>query len=154
MARRSERTAAGETAARVLLLLLAAAAAQLAAEPAPPARRPPVRVFRSGGLRAESAALLVSGQEGGEIPLAILALPFPPAAAGADARAAVPVIVEVDGPALLAGQGGDLLRFEVCLYALAAPGAGDGRLASQLTTIEVDLADLRPRIARGGIRFA
>ena len=37
----------------------------------------PLRVLPTGGLRVESAALLMSGQEGGTIPFAVLALPFP-----------------------------------------------------------------------------
>lgn len=120
-----------------LLLLLVAATAATGEE---------YRPLRTGGLDAETAALLVSGQEGGSIPLfaAVVA-----GVAPADAKAAVEVYVEVSGPALLAGHEGDRLRLEICLYALQ-----DARVAdSSLETVELDLAVDRDRLLAGGAKL-
>ncbi|MCB1033381.1 MAG: hypothetical protein KDD47_06060, partial [Acidobacteria bacterium] len=38
----------------------------------------PLQALRLRGLTARPAALLMSGQSGGEVPLAVLALPMPP----------------------------------------------------------------------------
>jgi len=115
-----------------------------AAVPAPPAS-PPLRVLPTGGLRAETAALLLSGQEGG-LPLAVLAVPVP---GGGSGQTRVPVVVEVDGPALLAGHEEGPLRVEVCLYAL---GAGGGVEAALLDTVEVG-PDGLARLERSGLKF-
>lgn len=110
-------------------------------------------MLRSGGLHAENAALLLSGQRGGEIPIAALALPLPAIAATGGERIRVPVVVEADGPSLLAAMPRDArrLRFEVCLYALDPSGNVAASLAN---TVEIDLAQLGPMLGRGGVRFA
>ncbi len=104
-------------AAAALLLLLASLplAGQLETEP------PPVRVLRTGGLRVETAALLMSGQEGGTIPVATLVVPQP--GTGAGNRSRVSVVLEIDGAEALAGQTGDVLRLEICLYAITSGSA-------------------------------
>ena len=114
---------------------------------APPAPPPPaaVRVLPTGGLRAETAALLLSGQEGGNLPFAALALPLP--SPGGEAR--VPIVVEVDGPALLAGHEEGPLRVEICVYAL---GVGGGVLSSLLDTVVIPLAEL-DRLEKSGLKF-
>jgi len=94
--------------------------------------------------RVEAAALLMSGQEGGEIPLTALALPVP----GEDGKVHVLVRMRMDGPALLAGQTGDPLRIETALYAL---GSGGGVQASLLETVEIDLASQREAARRSGV---
>jgi hypothetical protein len=136
----------------LLLALLAGIAGTAAAQPpaAPPAPPPSagVRVLPTGGLRAETAALLLSGQEGGPLPFAALALPLP--SPGGEAR--VPVVVEVDGPALLAGhEEGPLtpLRIEICVYAL---GVGGGVLSSLLDTVVIPPAELE-RLEKSGLTF-
>jgi len=106
----------------------------------------PLRVLPTGGLRVESAALLMSGQEGGTIPFAVLALPFP----GEGDRARVPVIVEIDGTDLLAGQSDPLLRIEVSLYALTRTGSVQG---SRLDTVEIDLEQLGTGVGESGVRY-
>lgn len=114
------------TAAALSLLLLAAVplAAQEAPETVPTdPGPPPVRVLRTGGLRVETAALLMSGQEGGTIPVATLVVPQPSTAG----RSRVSVVLEIDGAEALAGQTtgqtGDVLRLEVCLYAITSGSA-------------------------------
>lgn len=133
---------------RRFALLLLFAAIPLAAQPEPP----PLRVLRTGGLRVETAALLMSGQEGGTIPLATLVLPMP----GAGAHSRVAVLLEMDGAETVAGQTADLLRLEVCLYAITAPanGGAGGRVAgSRMDTVEIDLARLGPDLARSGLKY-
>jgi tetratricopeptide (TPR) repeat protein len=90
----------------VLLGLLAALPAGVAAQSvAEPSLPPAVRVWRTGGLRIETAGLLLSGQQGGDLPIAVLAAPLPEerGAAGATGAARVALRIEVSGPVLLAG---------------------------------------------------
>jgi Flp pilus assembly protein TadD len=119
-----------------------------AQEASPPAGVPAeVRVRPTGGLGMEAAALLLSGQQGGTVPVAVAATPI---AATGGGTVDVLVVVEVAGAGLVA-QAGPSLRLEVCLYALASPGAAVE--AALLETIEVDLATLRSSLATGGIRW-
>jgi hypothetical protein len=113
---------------------------------AAPAAASDVRVVQAAGIGVESAALLMSGQEGGEIPLGALALPV----RGEAEKTRVLLRLRLDGPALLAGQTADVLRAEVSLYAL---DAGQGVQASLLDTIEIDLPALRDAVQRGGVDF-
>ncbi len=117
-----------------------------------------VRVLRTGGLDLEQAALLLSGQEGGPLPLAVFAAPIAAAAGGADTL----VVVEVDGAALLAqpvappaaqpvAQPAERLYLDLCIYVLS--GSGPAVAASVLETVEIDLAAHRERIASAGIRL-
>ncbi|HYU33416.1 MAG TPA: hypothetical protein VEW48_14765, partial [Thermoanaerobaculia bacterium] len=106
----------------------------------------PLRVLPTGGLHVESAALLMSGQEGGTIPFAALPIPFP----GEGGRARVPVIVEIDGTDLLAGQHDPLLRIEISIYALTA---GDSVQASRMDTVEIDLEQLGAGVGESGVRY-
>jgi tetratricopeptide (TPR) repeat protein len=119
-----------------------------AAVPAPapePPPRPGIRVLPTGGIKVETAALMVSGQEGGPIPLAAVAYPFP----AEGGRARVAVVVEIEGSALLAKQNDGLLRAEVVLYALDPQG---GLAGSAERTIEVDLAQLGGEVRDGGLK--
>lgn len=129
-----------------LLLLLALPA--LGQEPAP--EKPPLRVMRTGGLRVETAALLMSGQEGGTIPVAALAVPLP----GPDGKGRVAVLLEMDGAEAMEGQSGDLLRLEVCLYAVTSAADGSGRVAgSRMDTVEIDLARLGADLEKSGLKY-
>ena len=106
---------------------------------------PPLRILPTSGLGVESAALLLSGQEGGEIPLGALALPIP---SGEADKTRLLVRVRVDGKALLAGQTGDTLRIEGDLYAI---GAGGGVQGSGLARVDVDFPSQRAVIERDGL---
>src|SRR5262245_52676802 len=106
----------------------------------------PLRVLPTGGLSVESAALLLSGQEGGTIPFAALAFPFP----GDGDKARVPVVVEIDGTDLLAGQTDPLLRIEISLYALTGSGSVQG---SRMDTVEIDLEQLGTGVGESGVRY-
>ena len=165
VAARPTRTAAwraGAAAAAFALLAGAAHSRQEAAGPAAaavvetaPSRPVPavapglpagVRVLPSGGLRMETAALLLSGQQGGPLPLAIAATRL----AAAGERVPVAVVMEVDGSDLLLEQGSGPLHLEVCVYALAAGGAVVGAV---LQTVALDLAQLRDPLQAGGVRL-
>ena len=126
-------------AAALLAVLLALGAAPASAAAA-------LRVLPSGGLSVESAALLLSGQEGGTIPFAALAVPFP----GDGDRARVPVVIEIDGTDLLAGQSDRLLRIEISLYALTGAGSVQG---SRMDTVEIDLEQLGTAVGESGVRY-
>jgi Flp pilus assembly protein TadD len=138
---------------RRIAALLLLAAAPLSAQTEPPA---PVRVLRTGGLRVETAALLMSGQEGGTIPLATLVLPLP---SSTGARSRVIVLLEMDGAETVAGQTTGLLRLEICLYAITGAGAPieggpGGRVAgSRMDTVEVDLSQRGPDLERSGLKY-
>ena len=113
---------------------------------------PPMRVLRTGGLRVETAALLMSGQEGGTIPLATLVLPMP----GTGERSRVAVLLEMDGAETVAGQTSDVLRLEVCLYAIQAPseaGPGGRVAGSRTDTVEIDLSRLGQELERSGLKY-
>jgi Flp pilus assembly protein TadD len=129
----------------VASLLHAAALLGLLASPPEAA----VRVLRTGGLKMESVALLVSGEQGGSIHVAVLPLLFPGTGAGAGGRARVPIVLEIDGATLLKGNTGDLLRVEVCLYAVARKAVQ----GSLLETIEADLTRAGPDVERSGLQY-
>jgi VWFA-related protein len=81
----------------------------------------------------ETANLVMSGEESDAVGTAVLATPF----RGADEKAYVPVLIEVDGGTLLAGQQPPVLGVEIYLYALDATGAVHDFLTQ---TVGLDLA--------------
>lgn len=122
-------------------------------EPPPtrPDSAPPEAIHSSpsASLDIESAALLMSGQQGGDIPLGALALPIPGEGNAAD-RARLLVRVRLGGKDLLAGQTANVLRIEGDLYAL---GTGEAIAASALERIEIDLGSQRAVVERDGVDF-
>lgn len=96
----------------------------------------------------EASSRLMGGAESGSIGSAVLAAPF----RAPGEKAYVPVLIEVDGPALLAGapkpQGA--LPVEVYAYALDAGGAIQDFLFQQLG---MDLAKVEPALRQGGLKF-
>ncbi len=107
---------------------------------------PPFRVMRTGGLNTQTAALLLSGRQGGPLPFALLALPLP----GEADKARVPLLLEIDGSTVLDNHEGNPLRIEVAIYAAAAGGKIMGTL---MDTIEIDLDPLGGLIDQGGIKY-
>jgi VWFA-related protein len=94
-----------------------------------------------------TSSRLLTGDEPGPVPMAVLAAPYPNP--GSD-MAWVPVLVEADGPALLAGNGpGDLLA-EIYIYALDDHGAVRGYVAQALS---LELAKVETGLRQGGLRF-
>ncbi len=77
---------------------------------------------RSGTERQlDAAGLVMGGAEGGRLQLSILAAPFE----GSDDRAYVPVLIELDGPSLLADRPlpGGQLPAEIYAYAIDSGGS-------------------------------
>lgn len=92
---------------------------------------------------------LLAGDEPGPVPMSVLAAPYPKSGSG-DGLAWVPVLVEADGPALLADNGpGDLLA-EIYIYALDDQGGVRGYVAQALS---LDLARVEAGLRQGGLRF-
>ncbi len=96
--------------------------------------------------RFEAADEILSGNEKGSIRTSVLAAPFH-AEAG---RGYVPVLVEIDGPQLLAQAQGNKLFLEIYAYAIAK----DGTVADFLSqNMGLDLTKVRPALEASGIKF-
>lgn len=94
-----------------------------------------------------AAQLLLGGDTGGPIPVAALAAPV----GGRGANAYVPVLVEIDGPAILAGAKGAPSTV-LDLYAYALDGKGEVRdFVSQ--QMGLDLVKLAPMLRQRGVKF-
>ncbi|HEX4959245.1 MAG TPA: VWA domain-containing protein [Thermoanaerobaculia bacterium] len=94
----------------------------------------------------ETANQVMSGDESDALPTAVLATPFQ----GAGEKAYVPVLIEVDGAALLAGQQPPTLPLEVYLYALDSLGAVHDFLTQ---TVGLDLAKTGSGLRTDGFKF-
>jgi VWFA-related protein len=94
--------------------------------------------------RLKIASLLLSGKPGGAVRGALLAIPSPWGAPGAQA------VVEIDGPSLLQGHVGDVLSAEVTLYAFDAEGTIHD-FARQL--VGMDLRTVGERLRAHGVRL-
>jgi VWFA-related protein len=95
--------------------------------------------------RLDTAGLLVDGRDGGAWEISALAAPF----ALDGERFYVPILLEIDGPSLLAG-GAASIAFDVYGYAIAEDGTIRGHLSH---AAGLDLAVLRERLAAGGLRL-
>ena len=126
----------------LLALILAPAASSQ-----PPEDIPPIRPLRTGGLKAEVAALIMSGQEGGAIPLEVLVLPT----RGGDDKKRISLVMEIGGEHLVGDHQEGPFKFEIYAYALTLQGGLKGSL---LQTFEVDLDRLARRPEEGGIKFS
>ncbi len=98
---------------------------------------------RSAVERQLAAASLVLGSAGGRIPVAVLAAPFPVAGQ----RPYVPVVVQVGGPALLAGAKGTL-KADVYAYAMDEQGSVHDHFAQSLG---LEVAKVRGTLESGGL---
>ncbi|HEV7786597.1 MAG TPA: VWA domain-containing protein [Thermoanaerobaculia bacterium] len=94
----------------------------------------------------ETANLVMSGEESDAVATAVLATPF----RGAEEKAYVPVLIEMDGATLLAGQQPPKLGVEVYLYALDATGAVHDFLTQ---TVGLDLAKAGTGLRSSGLKF-
>lgn len=106
------------------------------------------------GLQGPIATLLTTGQEGGGLPMAALAVPSgePDGRFEGEARFAVPLLVEIEGNGLLAGRraGAEILRLEIYAYAMGPDGAVNDYLAQGLS---LDLAQAGEAVLDSGIKF-
>ena len=94
----------------------------------------------------ETASQITSGEERGSIDAAVLAAPF----RVAGETAYVPVVVEVDGPGLLAGTQGATLPAEIYVYALDESGAIHDFLAQ---SFGLETAKAGPALQQSGLKF-
>ena len=95
-------------------------------------------------LRA--AGQVVAGQEGGAVGLSVLAAPFQTAGE----KAYVPVLIEIDGASLVAGNSGDTLPAEVYAYAMDPGGAVVDYFGK---TLALDLSRVGQTVRRTGIKL-
>jgi VWFA-related protein len=93
-----------------------------------------------------TSARLLGGDEPGAVPTSVLATPFPKDGT----TAYVPVLIEVDGPALLANNGQGELLAEIYVYALDEKGGVRDYLAHALA---LELPKLEAELRQGGLRF-
>ena len=96
----------------------------------------------------EASSRLMGGEESGSIASAVLAAPF----RAQGEKAYVPVLIEVDGPALLTGnlKPQAPLPVEIYAYALDGSGAIQDFLFQQ---IGLDLAKVEPALRASGLKF-
>jgi VWFA-related protein len=93
-----------------------------------------------------AASQLLGGEEGGPIRASLLAAPFH----AAGGKAYVPVLLEVDGPSLLAGVESGAVPAELYVYALDQSGAVHGYMAQ---TIGLDVAKVGAALKQSGLKF-
>jgi VWFA-related protein len=91
----------------------------------------------------------VMDEESGSIQASVLAAPF---AMSGDhgGRAYVPVLIEVNGPSLLAGKQGASLPVEIYIYAIDQNGSVQDFLSQ---TLGLDLAKAPPALSQTGLKF-
>jgi len=120
-----------------------------------------LQAHRLGGMRAQVATLLVQGGRGGGIATELLAVPV--AEPGEeDGERLVPVLVEIEGPTLLAAHGdetegagngarrGDFQRVEIYLYALN-PSGGVEDFINQVLYLNLDA--MGERVYASGLKL-
>jgi VWFA-related protein len=86
------------------------------------------------------------GEDGGAVNTAILAAPF----AAAGGKAYVPVVIEVDGPTLLAGKQEAKLPVEIYVYALDQNGSVQDFVTQ---TVALDLTKAESALKQSGLKF-
>lgn len=109
------------------------------------------------GLPANMAAMILGGRQGGQVTLVPLAVPIllpNGSASGPDGeppRAAVALLVEIDGPSLFGPTPAVEPEVQIFAYALTANNEVAGFLSQTLT---LDLAELGEAVFAGGLKFA
>jgi len=137
----------GARSARALLGLAVVLTAALLAS-APSAAQVVVEAIDVGGLETRSAALMLSGQDAGELAVSLVAIPMPDPMAE---RVRVLLVVDVDGESLLAGETGEMRITELYAYALEARGEA---LAASLTqAFMMELGPYRDALGERGVKF-
>jgi VWFA-related protein len=94
----------------------------------------------------DAADTIMGGREGGTLSASVLAASF----RGAGGKAYVPVLIEVDGPALLAGTEGNVLPAEIYAYALGP----DGTIGDYFgQTLGLDLTKVKGPLSQSGLKY-
>jgi VWFA-related protein len=96
----------------------------------------------------DAAEKVIAGVDSGDLQVSVLAAPFRRTAG--NGAAYVPVLLEVDGPRLLAGTPGGTLPAEVYVYAMDAAGAVRDHVSQ---TLGLDLAKVGPALRQSGLKF-
>lgn len=115
--------------------------------------RPGFYAPRPGGQSSATEKILqasrglVAGEESGAIRTSVLAAPFPGSVQGASW---VPVLVEVDGPSLLAGFEGWSVPVEIYGYAFDAQGQARDYFSQNLG---LDMLKTGATLKQGGLKF-
>jgi tetratricopeptide (TPR) repeat protein len=100
-----------------------------------------------GGIDARSAALLLSGQQSGDVAGAVAWVLGP---LGEDGLQDLPYVVEVDGASLIDGLPGPRIAIGIFTYAID----DEGHIASRTTDgVVLESQASGPRIAENGLRF-
>ncbi len=98
----------------------------------------------------DAANRVVNGEEGGALQASVLAAAFQGPGGGPDAKAYVPVLIEVDGKSLLAGMQGKALPLEIYAYAMDGKGTVQDFFAR---TLGLDLGKVEPVLQKSGLKF-
>ncbi|HYU36159.1 MAG TPA: VWA domain-containing protein [Thermoanaerobaculia bacterium] len=94
----------------------------------------------------DAASQMVSGEESGTVKMSVLAAPFK---VSGD-KAYVPVLLEVDGPSLLANTEGTSLPAEVYIYAMDSGGAVHDFVAQ---TLGLDITKAGAKLRESGLKY-
>ena len=94
-----------------------------------------------------TASEVMSGEESGSVSAAVMAAPF--RVAGSES-AYVPVVIEVDGPSLIAGKQGATLPTEIFVYAMDQSGSVQDFLTQ---TLGLDMAKVEGTLRQSGLKF-
>jgi tetratricopeptide (TPR) repeat protein len=108
----------------------------------------PIEAVALRGVEAQGAALLLSGQRGGDIYGALLWSATGVSGDGGDVS--VPFVVEVDGRSLLDGSDGQRIPIEVYGYLVDSDGAVVGHVSEGIL---LDLERHSEAVTRAGLRF-
>jgi VWFA-related protein len=103
----------------------------------------------------DAAEKVVSGVESDDLRTSVLAAPFrvegaSPVDLAGGGTAYVPVLIEVDGPSLLAGAKTGILPAEIYVYAMDASGGVRDHVTQ---TVGLDLAKVEPALRQSGLKF-
>jgi len=96
--------------------------------------------------RLAAAEQIMAGRDLGAFESSVLAAPFP----GEGGRAYVPVLIEIDGPGILAGNHEGTAKIEIYAYAVAEDGTVGGYMTQ---TMGLDIGKIEPVLRQSGIKF-
>jgi VWFA-related protein len=94
-----------------------------------------------------TASEMMNGEESGSVSAAVMAAPF--RVPGSES-AYVPVVIEVDGPSLIAGKQGTTLPTEIFVYAMDQNGSVQDYLTQ---TLGLDMAKVEGTLRQSGLKF-
>ena len=96
--------------------------------------------------RLNAAGLIVGGREGGELDAWVLAAPF----RAEGERAYVPVLIEIGGAALLAGNRSGQVPTELYAYAIDSEGSIEDHFTHALV---LDVEKVGSALSQSGVKF-